>query len=128
MRAHPGTACRDVAQQRVERCASFPVLQRIDPYQHTVHRQKLIANLVRKFLVENCRLGVKTNRGEFLEHATKAIVLWRRRASSLAITAPDHRHSRHSRCHRASLILIFQRCKARPHLPRAVFSSAATFT
>ena len=100
--AHPRTARRDVAQQRVEHNACLPLMQRIDPNQHTIHRHELIAYFIREFLIENCRLRVNTDRAEFLKHAMKAVVLRRGRAPCLVVAAPKHRYSTRFACHRLS--------------------------
>ena len=67
MRAHPGFACRDIAQHRVERAAGLPLMEGIDPHLHAIDRQKLIAHLVDEVHVANRRLGINAKRRQLFE-------------------------------------------------------------
>ena len=63
MRADPRAAGRDVAQQRVEHGARPAGVERIDPDQHAVDPEELLAHLVGERLVEHGRLGVDAEPG-----------------------------------------------------------------
>ena len=91
MRADPRTARRDVAQHGVEHRTRPAVVERIDPHEHAVDREQLVAHLVGESLVEHGRLGVDAGPLQLLEHGAIAIVVRRRRKARRAVAAPDHR-------------------------------------
>ena len=72
MRADPGSARRDVTQHRIERRAVFPLVDRIDPYQHAVDRQELPADFVFHVLVVNRGFGIDADRRELFEDAVES--------------------------------------------------------
>ncbi len=93
MRADPGTARRDIAQQRVEHGPGLALMDRIDPHEHAIDRQKLLAHLVGDVLVVDRGLGIDAERRQLFEDAVKAIVLRGCGAPCLAITAPENCNS-----------------------------------
>jgi len=81
----------DFPQQRIECSARLPLVDRIDPDQHTIDDQQLLADLIGEFLVVDRRLRIDADRGQFLEDAMKAIVLRRCRAACFGVTTPQDR-------------------------------------
>ena len=67
----------------------LPVMDRIDPDQHAVDRQQLLADLVDDVVVVNRGLGVDAERGQLLEDAMEAIVLRCRCPPRLMVAAPE---------------------------------------
>ena len=63
MRADPRAAGRDIAQQRIEHGARLAGVERIDPDEHAVDPEELVADLVGEGLVEYGRLGVGCRSG-----------------------------------------------------------------
>ena len=69
MGAHPHAAARDLAQQRVELGAVAPLMNRIDPDEHTIERGKVCADGVEAcFLLHALALGLGEREAE-LGHA-----------------------------------------------------------
>ena len=93
MRTDPGPARRDITQHRIELGPAFALLDRIDPHEHAINRQKLPANLVCHVLVVDRRLGIDADRRQLFEDTVKAIVLRSCGAPCLAITAPQNCNS-----------------------------------
>ena len=89
----PGTARCDLAQHRVERGPDFPFTEWVNPDEHTIDRQELLADLVGKILVINRGLGVDAECRELLEDTVIAIVLRGRGLSRLAIAGPQNRNA-----------------------------------
>ena len=69
----------------------FALMDRIDPHEHAVRREELLAHLVGEFLVIDRGLGVDAGRLQFFEDAMEAVVLRRCVAPGLRIAAPDDR-------------------------------------
>ena len=91
MGADPGPARGDLAQHRVEDGAGLALMDRIDPDEHPLRRQQLVAHLLGKILVENRGLGLNAARRQRREHLTKAIVCGGRGLPRRAVAAPDDR-------------------------------------
>ncbi len=91
MRADPRAARGDLAQQRIERGAGLALMDRIDPYEHAIRPRQLLAHFVGEVLVIDRGLGLNANGGELLEDAVEAVVVRRRGAPGLGITAPEDR-------------------------------------
>src|SRR5947207_490344 len=87
--ADPGSARRYLTQHRIEYCSGLPLMDWIDPYEHPINRQKLLAHLVGDVVGINRRLGVNSKSGELFEHAVIASVLRGRGSPRLAIAAPE---------------------------------------
>src|SRR5262249_4687691 len=92
MGAHPRPARRNVAQQGVEHGARPAGIERIDPDEHAVEAEELVAHLVREGLVEHGGRGVDAGPAQLLEDVVIAIVVRRRRAARLAVAAPENRY------------------------------------
>ena len=60
-------------------------MYRIDPHEHPIGRQELLAHLAGEFLVVHRRLGMDADSGKLLENPEKAIVLWGGGSPSLGI-------------------------------------------
>ena len=67
MRADPDSPGRDVPQHRIERRPVLPVGNRIDPDEHAVELQKLLAHLGDHIVGIDRGLGVNAERGQRLE-------------------------------------------------------------
>ena len=67
-------------------------MDRIDPHQHAIGRQQLLAHLAGEVVVVDRRLGIDAQRRQLFENAVKAIVLRGRGSPRLAIAAPDNRY------------------------------------
>ena len=91
MSADPRAAPGDIAQQRVEFGAVLSVVKRINPHQHAVGREKLLAHLRGKRLVVHRRLGLDAERRQFFKDAVKAVVLRCRGLPGGAVAAPEDR-------------------------------------
>ena len=65
-------------------------MERIDPHEHTINRQKLFVHLAGKGLVENRRLGLDAECRKLFEDAVIAIVLGCCGSPCRAIAAPDN--------------------------------------
>src|SRR6266446_3266932 len=89
VRADPGSARGYVTQHRVEYRPGLPLMDRIDPHEHSINRQKLLAHLLGDVVGINRRLGMNAKRRQLFEHAVKAIVLRGCGSPYLAIAAPD---------------------------------------
>jgi hypothetical protein len=55
MRADPHGTIRDIAQHGIEREPVPPILDRMDPDQHAIHRQQLIAHFLGRSLATDRR-------------------------------------------------------------------------
>jgi len=88
MGADPGAARCHVTQHRVEHGPCLPFMDRIDPDEHPIDRQKLFAHFVDYVVRVNRGLRVNAERGQLLEYAMKAIVLRCCRSPRLTIAAP----------------------------------------
>jgi hypothetical protein len=64
-------------------------MDRINPHEHAINREELLAHLVGKLLVIDRRLGMDAGRGKLLEDPVKAIVLWGSGSPGFGITAPE---------------------------------------
>ena len=64
-------------------------MDRIDPHQHPISAQELLAHLICERLVINCRLGLDAEIGKLLENPVKAIIVWCRGSSRFGIAAPQ---------------------------------------
>ena len=93
MSADPDPPGGDVAQHRVERRPVLAVGNRIDPDQHAVELQKLLPHLGHHIVGIDRRLGVNAERGQRLEDVAESVVVRRRVASRLSISAPKQRQS-----------------------------------
>ena len=89
MRADPGAARRDIAQQRIQRRSGFALMQRIDPDQDAIGPQQLRTHFVGEVLIINRWLGVNAQRGQRLENLMETVVLRRSRYA-----APHGRRAR----------------------------------
>src|SRR6266851_9949282 len=87
--ADPGSALCDIAQHRVEHGPGHPLMERIDPHEHAINRQKLLAHLAHEVLVKNRWLGMNAKCRQLFKDAMKAIVLRCCGAPGVAIVAPD---------------------------------------
>ncbi|MHC2589447.1 hypothetical protein ACVIG9_003503 [Bradyrhizobium ottawaense] len=87
MGAHPRSLRRDVAQQGIELGARLALVDRIDPDQHAVSREQLVADCVGKAFVVDHGVRVDAEGGEGLEDADEAAVLRRRVAARGGIAA-----------------------------------------
>src|SRR6516162_4344072 len=65
-------------------------MYRIDPYEHPIGRQELLAHLAGEFLVVHRRLGMDADSGKLLENPGKAIILWGGGAPGLGIATPQN--------------------------------------
>jgi hypothetical protein len=63
----------------------------IDPHEHSINCQKLLAHLVSDVVVINRRLGVNAECCQLFEDAVKTVVLRGCGSPSLAIAAPEDR-------------------------------------
>src|SRR5215472_2345436 len=90
MRADPRPARSDVAQQRVERLARLALVDRIDPDEHAIGAEQLLAHLIREVFVIDGRLGTDAYRGELFENTVEAVVLWRRSFPRCEIATPKN--------------------------------------
>src|SRR5215469_8614710 len=91
VRADPGPPRSDVAQQRVELTSGLGALDRIDPDEHPICAQELLADLVGEGLVVDRRLGIDADGGKLLENPVKAIVPWCGGLPGFGITTPEDR-------------------------------------
>ena len=91
MSADPDSSGGDVPQHRVEHRAVLPVGSRIDPDEHAVELQELLAHLERQIVGVDRRLGANAERGQRLEDVAEFVVVGRRVASRLTIAAPQQR-------------------------------------
>jgi hypothetical protein len=91
VRADPGAPRGDVAQQRVEFSSGLAALDRIDPHEHPICAQELLAHLVGEGLIVDRRLGIDADGGKLLEDPVKAIVLWGRGLPGFGIATPEDR-------------------------------------
>ena len=92
MSADPRSARRNIAQHRIEHSSCLSVLDRVDPDEHPVEPQELLANLVDEVVSINRRFRVNADGAQLLEYAAVAVVPRRRFAACLAITTPEQRH------------------------------------
>jgi hypothetical protein len=92
VRADPRTARRHIAQQRVKHRARLALVNRIDPDQHAIDLQELLAHLVCHVIGKHRRLGLDAGICQLLEHAMEAVVLRRGSAACVTIATPEHRH------------------------------------
>ena len=76
VRADPGAVHGDVAQQRVEFSSGLAALDRIDPHEHPICAEELLAHLVGEGLVVDRWLGIDADGGKLLENPVEPIVLW----------------------------------------------------
>jgi len=60
MCTHPATARCNIAEQCIEHGPALALIQRVNPDQHTVDRQKLRAHFIGKCFIEHRRLGTNT--------------------------------------------------------------------
>ncbi|GGI32767.1 hypothetical protein GCM10010987_71060 [Bradyrhizobium guangdongense] len=72
MRAHPDALRGDVAQQGVEAGTVSTVLDRVDPDQHAIHSEQLLADGVREALVVNRWLSFDADGIKRREHVGEA--------------------------------------------------------
>ena len=77
MGAHPDAARRDLAQQRIEIGAVAPLVNRVDPDEHTIERGELCANGVENIVLVDHRLRIDPNIGESREDGLEPSSLWR---------------------------------------------------
>lgn len=87
MCAHPWPLRRNVAKQRVEGLARLALMDRIDPDEHAIDGEQLIADGVGEDLVVDHRAGVDADRGECFENADEAAVLCRRVPARRSVAA-----------------------------------------
>jgi hypothetical protein len=90
MRADPGSARRDITQHLVEYSPGLPFMDRIDPHEDSINRQKLLAHLVGEVVGINRRLGMNAKCRQLFKDAVKAIVLRSCGSPALAIAAPEN--------------------------------------
>ena len=64
-------------------------MERIDPHEHAVSRQELLAYIVGELLVIDRRLGIDADLGKLFEDPLKAVVLWCGGLSGCSIAAPQ---------------------------------------
>ena len=86
MRADLRLGGGDFSQQRIERRARLPLMEWIDPHEHTIDRQQLLADLIGEFLVVHRSLRIDADRGQIFEDRMKAIVLRRCSAPCFGVT------------------------------------------
>jgi hypothetical protein len=84
-------------------------VNRINPDQHPVHLQKLLAHLAGDIVSINRRLRLNAERGQLLEDPMEAIVRGRRVATGLGISTPKRRHL--GRFHAGHLTLHLDRSR-----------------
>jgi hypothetical protein len=65
-------------------------VDRIDPDEHAIGAQQLVANLFGEVLVIDGRLGMDADCGELFENAVKAVVLRRPSLPRLEIATPKN--------------------------------------
>jgi hypothetical protein len=91
MRANPRAAGRHVAQHRVEHAPGLPFMDRIDPDEHPIDRQKLGAHLVGDVIGVNRWLRAEAKCFQRFEDPMITIVLSGCASPRLPITAPNNR-------------------------------------
>jgi hypothetical protein len=69
----------------------MPFVDWIDPHEHSINSQKLLAHLVGYVIGIKRRLGMNAKCRQLFEDAVIAIVLRSRGSPTLAITAPENR-------------------------------------
>jgi hypothetical protein len=90
MRADPGAARGNLAQQRIKRAAGSALMNRIDPHEYAVSQQQLLAHILRELFGIDRGLGANAERVELFEDAVEAIVVRRRGSAGLGIAAPEN--------------------------------------
>ena len=95
MGADPDAPGRHVAQHPIESRPVLAVGDRIDPDEHAIELQELLAYDRRHVVGIDRRLGVNADGGKRLEDAAETVVVSRGVASSFTIPAPQHRQSNH---------------------------------
>jgi hypothetical protein len=66
-------------------------MDRINPHEHTISRQELIAHLAGDVVIINRWLGINAKRCQLFEDAVKAIVLGSCRSPPFPVAAPENR-------------------------------------
>ena len=94
VRADPGAPRGDIAQQRVEFTSGLASMDRIDPHEHSVCFQELLAHLVGESLIVDRRLGIDAEGGKLLEDTVKTIVLRGGGLPEFGIATPEDRDLR----------------------------------
>ena len=72
--------------------ARLALVDRIDPDEHAIGAEQLLAYLVREFLSIDGWLGIDPDGGEFFENAVKTVVLRRRGLPRFEIATPKKCH------------------------------------
>ena len=90
VRADPGSARCYITQHRVEHRPGMPFVDWIDPHEHSINSQKLLAHLVGYVIGIERRLGMNAKCRQLFEDAVIAIVLGRSGSPCLAIAAPEN--------------------------------------
>ncbi len=86
---HPHTSRCDVAQQRIELYSVLSLGNWIDPDEHAVGAEKLLAHFICHFVRIDRGLRLDAERGQRFENAVESIVMCGCLASRLAIPTPE---------------------------------------
>src|SRR5215470_18929707 len=98
MGAHPGAACHDLAQQRVEIDAVAPLVNRVDPDEHAIERGELCARGIEDIVLVDYRFRIDADIGERREDGLEPAGLWRGAAARRFIAAPEDSDAAEASC------------------------------
>ncbi len=90
--ADPDAPRRHLPQQSVQPRSVTLVRDRIDPHQHAVLAQELVADLLDHLFREDRRFGDHAKIGQSLEDRAEAVVVDGRGRAGLAVAAPEQRY------------------------------------
>ena len=80
VRADPGSARGNVAQHRIKHSPGLPFTDWIDPHEHSINSQKLLAHLVSNVIGVNRRLGMNAKRRQLFDPTSWSLNTARRTA------------------------------------------------
>jgi hypothetical protein len=91
MSADPHPSGRNIPKHCIELRPGLAAGNRIDPDEHTIDVQKLLAHTVCHVVGINCWLRANAECRQRLENGIEPMVLYRRFAQCMTIPAPEHR-------------------------------------